>query len=122
VIPRDKGARRPAIESAIPRPRARLDPPAGLEAFRLPDDPQVAVLSWPIAPARKPWTPLSRAEAEVLELLRAGLSNAEIAARRGRSPRTVANQVASIFVKLEVRGRPELFARLAAPHRKRRNE
>lgn len=39
------------------------------------------------------------AEQEVLELLRQGLSNAEIAAARGCSTRTVANQVASLLRK-----------------------
>lgn len=119
---RDDGAPRRRAERATPRAQARLEAPSGLEAFRLTDDPQVAVLSWPITQARESWAPLSRAEAEVLELLLTGLSNAEIAERRSRSPRTVANQVASLFAKLEVRGRAELFARLAAPRRKRRTE
>jgi DNA-binding CsgD family transcriptional regulator len=98
------------------RERPRLDAPGGLEAFRLADDPLLAILSWPVAGGDGAPGPLTPAEAEVLELLRAGLSNRDIAARRGRSPRTIVNQVRSIFVKLGVRGRPELFARLAAAH------
>jgi DNA-binding NarL/FixJ family response regulator len=50
----------------------------------------------------------------VLALLERGLSNAEIARSRGRSPRTVANQVAKIFEKLGVSSRSELYARRAA--------
>ncbi len=39
-----------------------------------------------------------------------GCSNAEIARRRGRSPRTVANQVASILKKLGLHSRLEVVA------------
>lgn len=39
-----------------------------------------------------------------------GQSNAEIAARRGRSARTVANQVAAVLRKLGVSSRIELIA------------
>jgi DNA-binding CsgD family transcriptional regulator len=42
---------------------------------------------------------LTNAEREIFELVRMGLSNAEIARRRGRSVRTVANQLASILQK-----------------------
>ena len=61
--------------------------------------------------------PLTGAEREVLDLLLRGLSNAEIAARRHRSGRTVANQVASLLAKHGVHGRAELFALLAHPQR-----
>jgi DNA-binding NarL/FixJ family response regulator len=37
-----------------------------------------------------------------------GLSNADIAGRRGTAVRTIANQVASIYRKLQVRSRLEL--------------
>lgn len=43
-----------------------------------------------------------------------GSTNADIAERRGASERTVANQVQSIFHKLNVRSRGELVARLLA--------
>ncbi len=54
---------------------------------------------------------LSRAERAVAELAARGLSNAEIAKRRRCSPRTVANQLASVFVKLGIESRSELAAR-----------
>ena len=67
------------------------------------------LLEWPSAVPDAPAS-LTRSELAVLVLVRAGLSNGEVAARRGRSARTVANQVASIFAKLGVRSRLELFA------------
>lgn len=42
---------------------------------------------------------LSVAEREILDLLRRGLSNEEIARRRGRSPNTIKNQIASMLRK-----------------------
>ncbi|MCC6872861.1 MAG: helix-turn-helix transcriptional regulator [Sandaracinaceae bacterium] len=53
-------------------------------------------------------TPLTRSEAEVAELAIHGKSNAEIAAARRTSVRTVANQMASILRKLGVGSRREL--------------
>lgn len=55
---------------------------------------------------------LPRAQRETAELLLAGLGNAEIARRRGRSERTVANQVAAIFRRFGVSSRAELVAKL----------
>jgi DNA-binding CsgD family transcriptional regulator len=55
---------------------------------------------------------LTAAEWEIATAALEGLSNAAIAARRGRSPRTVANQLASIYRKLRVASRAELAARL----------
>ena len=52
----------------------------------------------------------TRAEASVAALALRGLTNAEIASRRGSSPRTVANQMASIFRKLGIGSRRELLA------------
>lgn len=57
--------------------------------------------------------PLSDAERDVVAALLAGDSNRDIAARRGTSVRTVANQVASIFRKLGVASRAELASRLS---------
>jgi DNA-binding CsgD family transcriptional regulator len=57
---------------------------------------------------------LSDAENDVLELLQRGLSNAEIAAARGRSIRTVANQVASILSKTKSSTRRALVAQVDA--------
>lgn len=57
---------------------------------------------------------LSRAERAVVMLALDGLSNQEIARARGTSLRTVANQIASIFRKLGVGSRPELFVLAAS--------
>jgi DNA-binding NarL/FixJ family response regulator len=51
---------------------------------------------------------LSRCELEVAQLLIVGKTHIEIAAERQTSPRTTANQLASIFGKLGVSGRGEL--------------
>jgi DNA-binding CsgD family transcriptional regulator len=68
------------------------------------------VISFPIdEPHLSPQ--LTDAEAEVARLAIDGLSNAMIAARRGTSLRTVANQMASILRKLGVQSRRELAAR-----------
>lgn len=53
---------------------------------------------------------LTQAEADVLELVRAGLSNRDIGASRGRSERTVANQVASLLKKTGSANRRRLIA------------
>jgi DNA-binding NarL/FixJ family response regulator len=61
-------------------------------------------------------TVLTPAEVLVARHLVDGLSHREIAARRGSTTRTVANQVASIFRKLNVSGRRELLLRAIAGH------
>lgn len=63
---------------------------------------------------RRAVAPLSKAERQVAALLVTGSSNSNIAQRRGSSPRTVANQVQSIFRKLGTRSRSELALRLQA--------
>lgn len=55
---------------------------------------------------------LSQAELACAQLVVAGSSNLEIARTRGVSPRTVANQLASVYQKLGLGGRAELAARL----------
>jgi DNA-binding NarL/FixJ family response regulator len=70
---------------------------------------EMAVLSYPLSPADLPKS-LTEAEREVALAIFEGRSNAEIAAQRGTSPRTVANQVASLFAKLGLRSRSELAA------------
>jgi DNA-binding CsgD family transcriptional regulator len=55
---------------------------------------------------------LTVAERAVLAEILAGRSNREIALRRGRAVRTIANQLASIYRKLGVTSRSELVARL----------
>ena len=57
---------------------------------------------------------LTGAEYEVAVFVLAGRSNAEIARTRQVSPRTVANQVASLFRKLGVSSRGELVAHFAS--------
>jgi len=52
--------------------------------------------------------PLTRAEHEVALLVAEGFTNAEVAVRRGRAERTVANQIARIFEKLGIGARSEL--------------
>ena len=89
---------------------ARLPPPQELRAAVVSlEGEEFALFEWPIASmaVRAPLTP---AEREVTELLLAGQSNASIAARRGTHVATVAKQVASVFSKLGVRSRLELFA------------
>ena len=51
---------------------------------------------------------LTDAERAVAVLVARGLSNLQIAQRRGRSPRTVANQVRSVYTKLEIESRQQL--------------
>lgn len=68
------------------------------------------VISFPIRRADL-GTRLTDAEADVARLAIEGLSNAEIAKRRGTSLRTVANQMASILGKLGMQSRRELAAR-----------
>jgi DNA-binding NarL/FixJ family response regulator len=53
---------------------------------------------------------LTQREFEVLELLTAGMRNAEIAARLVVSPRTVEHHVSSVLAKLDVRTRSEAVA------------
>jgi DNA-binding NarL/FixJ family response regulator len=60
---------------------------------------------------------LSTAERAVAAAALRGCSHAEIARERGSSPRTVANQLAGAFRKLEVRSRAELAAKLVTRNR-----
>jgi DNA-binding CsgD family transcriptional regulator len=78
------------------------------------------VFEWPLR-TRGAYRELTAAQREVLGLVLAGQSNAEIARRRGRSPRTIANQVGSIFRRLGVRSRLELFASVTPVARRRRS-
>jgi len=55
---------------------------------------------------------LTAAEQDILDLLRLGLSNRDIATRRSRSVRTIANQVASLLRKTGSTSRRQLVARL----------
>ena len=77
------------------------------------DGTELLVLSRPVGSPTLP-SGLTAAESEVVRLLLEGQSNRTIAAARGTSVRTVANQVASIFRKLAVSSRSELVARLCS--------
>ena len=94
----------------------RLEAPDGLVAsrFDLADDAFV-LFEWPAQSAPSPTPDLTPAEREILEQVLAGRSNAEIGRCRGRSPRTVANQITSLFRRLGVASRFELFALAARP-------
>jgi len=78
------------------------------------DDSEVFVLSMPTLTDRLP-AGLTGAERAVAMLLLEGLSNREVAQRRGTSVRTVANQVASLFRKLGVNARTEMVGALVLP-------
>jgi DNA-binding CsgD family transcriptional regulator len=84
---------------------------ARLASFRLGGG-RFRVVSVSVAPTEEPGKPaLSAAEREVFRLLLQGSSNREIAAIRGTSERTVANQVQAVFRKSGVTSRAELCAR-----------
>lgn len=89
-----------------------VPPPRGLTARRMTllGDEHI-VLSFPIETPEVPST-LTNAERAVALLVLEGSSDAQIAAARGVSKRTVANQIAAVFRKLGVRSRVELAARL----------
>ncbi len=85
-------------------------PPRNLEvSFLLIDGEELAVLSHP-ADEPLPLEGLTEAERQVARDVVDGFSNAQIALRRGTTPRTVAKQVASIFGKLGIGSRRQLVA------------
>lgn len=61
--------------------------------------------------------PLTAREAEVLELVAAGLSNAEIAERLVIAPGTAARHVANVYAKLGVHNRVQALAAVAGSAR-----
>ena len=68
-------------------------------------------------PRRRPafgWPSLTPAERDVADLVAAGLTNPEIAARLGVSPGTVKDHVSSVLRKLGVRTRAELAAAVSS--------
>ena len=54
---------------------------------------------------------LSEREREILELVAAGLTNGQIAARLSLSGKTIRNNISSIFTKLQVADRAEAIVR-----------
>jgi DNA-binding NarL/FixJ family response regulator len=81
-----------------------------VEQFTL-GEVRLVVVSAPLAGSHDA---LSPAELEVALLIARGMSNAEIARSRGTSVRTVANQVRSIFMRLDVDCRRKVAAALIA--------
>ncbi|WP_437554431.1 LuxR C-terminal-related transcriptional regulator [Sorangium sp. So ce367] len=71
---------------------------------------EVASAMFGVRSSSAPAATLTPAERDVLELLRRGLTNAEIARLRERSSRTVANQVASVLHKCGAPSRRALAA------------
>jgi DNA-binding NarL/FixJ family response regulator len=90
-------------EDNVPTPR--------IATFSLYDS-VLAVLRLPLVEG-SPLAKLSPAERHVATLAARGLSNAAIAHQRGKSDRTIANQMASFLQKLGVGSRYELTALLA---------
>lgn len=107
---RERGAkgRPPRRTSEEPE---KLAAPAELSAraFEIDGD-RYAILAFPLPEAELP-AELSAAERAVVQAVLDGLSNAEIARRRGTSLNTVANQLRSVFAKLDVSSRFELTGR-----------
>jgi DNA-binding NarL/FixJ family response regulator len=95
----------------VRKPHGKGDPASGVRVFDLELGGEVLkVLSMP-ARVDLPDV-LSEGERDVVLGVLEGLTNAEIAERRGTAPRTVANQLASIFRKLGVTSRGDLTARV----------
>jgi DNA-binding CsgD family transcriptional regulator len=100
VTNRSRGAR--------PGRNGELPAPTGLEASTFfVDDDEYVVLSFPLPEVRIP-AELTSAEAEVVRSALHGRSNAEIARERKTSSNTVANQLRSVYAKLQLSGRNEL--------------
>ncbi len=72
---------------------------------------EVQVIGIP-RPGRRLVGTLPTAELEVLSMLVEGYCHAQIARRRSTAERTVANQIAAVFKRLNVSGRSELIQRL----------
>jgi DNA-binding CsgD family transcriptional regulator len=93
--------------------RSRKVRAGGVEVFEVrAAGEDLVVISMPVDPDTDRAHGLTRAEREVAKDVLAGHSSATIARRRGRSPRTIANQLAAIYRKLGVSSRAELAVRL----------
>jgi DNA-binding NarL/FixJ family response regulator len=106
-----------ALSIAAQRPEdvSYLSAPRGLTATRIRyDGGDYLVLRYP-APRWSLPPSLSKTEQRIVLELIAGASQHAIALDRGTAARTVANQVASIYRKLKVHSRIELFVALRAP-------
>lgn len=88
--------------------------PPGLEVSRMTvGEQELALLTFPLRPPALPDS-FSGAEREIALAVLEGRSNAEIAADRKTSVRTVANQIGAMFRKLGVHSRPEFVVALGA--------
>lgn len=83
--------------------------PVEVEAFYV-DDVEFVLFEMPAACSNLP--KLTDAEAQVVSMLLAGKRIADVASMREVSYRTVANQLASVYRKLQVTSAAELMARL----------
>ncbi len=88
-----------AVQKIEPWPRSWI-------ARRVADGTNVAALRLHRVPPAK---------RQVLELVRAGKRNSEIASALGRSPHTVRNQLSELFTTFNVKSRAELVAALSKP-------
>jgi DNA-binding NarL/FixJ family response regulator len=102
---------------ALERPSAGEPPcPEGLAIAPHETEPEALVLSFPLtAPGGRLAAHLTPAERAVVDGILAGLPNREIAEQRGVSPRTIANQISSIFAKLHVGSRLTLALTVHGP-------
>lgn len=75
-------------------------------------DEDLSILSIPLVPSSRVTSHLTDAEREICRFVMLGWSSEHIAKHRDTSERTVANQLASIFRKLEITDRFELAHRL----------
>ena len=88
-----------------------LPPPESLRVSRFEiEGEEYALLSFPVPEPELP-EELTPAECEVVKGVVRGESNSEIAAQRGVSANTIANQLRSVYAKLGVRNRRALVAR-----------
>jgi DNA-binding NarL/FixJ family response regulator len=90
--------------------------PAGLVVESSNGAPDALLVSFPLVARPKELSELTRAEAAVLDGVLRGLSNAEIARRRGAAVRTVANQLASLFRKLGAHSRLDVALLASGTH------
>ena len=77
-------------------------------------DERLAVLSYPATPRGEGLEELTPAEREVAQGVFEGLSNRQIAERRGCATATVANLLSAVYTKLGLSSRSELVSVLAA--------
>ena len=97
---------RSAHRASRPVPERAPPPQLVVELFSC-EGQDLAMFSWPVEEAL-PRRDLPAALADVLGCLLDGMSNAAIAAHRGTSVRTVANQVAALLRAYRVSSRVEL--------------